>query len=410
MSRKKLSFPGSQGHALQAVLDLPAESPRAYALFAHCFTCSKDVHAANRISGALAENGIAVLRFDFTGLGQSEGAFEETHFTSNVGDLIAAADFLRKQYEAPQILIGHSLGGAAVLYAASEIPELKALVTINAPREPLHVSHHFKETLEDIREKGEAEVSIGGRPFRMRKSFIEDLEKYQGLDFFKGKHPALLIFHAPTDQTVSIDNAAEIFGLAKHPKSFVSLDGADHLLSRREDAAYVADVLQAWVSRFIGAESQESASVEDSESASVEGVMVESTESKFTQDISTGRHHLLADEPKSFGGNDLGPSPYDYLLAGLGACTSMTIRLYADHKKIPLKGVRVHLKIDKIHAQDCEDCETKEGKIDLIERTVVLKGDLTEEQRQGCLRIADKCPVHKTLTSEVKIQTRLEEE
>lgn len=404
---RKITFKGAQGAALAARLDSPQGRPRAYALFAHCFTCGKDIFAASRIARGLVEHGIAVLRFDFTGLGASEGEFANTNFSSNVGDLIAAADFLRRELAAPQILIGHSLGGAAVLAAAARVPEAKAVATIGAPADPTHVASHFTDARAAIEKSGEAEVVLGGRPFRITKQFLDDIEGHKLEREIGRLGKALLVFHAPRDEVVGIDNAGRIFQAAKHPKSFVSLDDADHLLSRKEDAAYVAQVIAAWAGRYLDA--AEPAAVAAPMPAAPDAVVVAETGAgKFLQDISVGGKFLLrADEPESAGGTDMGPGPYDFLLAALGACTSMTLRMYADHKGIPLRHVRVTLKHDKNHADDCATCETKEGKIDRIQREIELAGDLDAATQKRLLEIADKCPVHRTLHSELLIESRL---
>lgn len=409
---EKLTFPGSQGAALAARLELPDGEPLAYALFAHCFTCTKDIFAAGRIAEGLAARGIAVLRFDFTGLGASEGDFAHTNFTSNVEDLVKAADFLRDNYAAAKILIGHSLGGAAVLAAAHRVPEAVAVATIGAPADPSHVVHLLKDKQAEIETQGEAEVHLAGRPFRIRKSFLDDIATHNNADKLGKLGKALLIFHAPRDKTVGIENAGLIFQAAKHPKSFVSLDDADHLLTRRRDAVYVADVLAAWAARYIG----ERPASTDIAPAPADAVMVSERGadpsrgiSRMAQEVRIGSHRLSADEPVEAGGSDLGPNPYDFLLAGLGACTSMTLRLYADHKKWPLEQVRVRLSHEKIHAVDCADCETKEGRIDKIDRQIEVLGPLDPEQRRRLLEIAEKCPVHRTLHSEIKIVSKLAE-
>jgi putative redox protein len=388
---------------LAARLERPAGEARAVALFAHCFTCTKEILAAKRIASALAERGIAVLRFDFTGLGSSEGEFANTNFSSNVDDLVAAADHLRATLAAPKILVGHSLGGAAVLAAAEQIGEATAVATIGAPADPGHVQHLFADHAEAIASEGEAEVQLAGRAFRIKKQFLEDIEGQRLEARIKGLGKALMVMHAPLDQTVSIDNAAHIFQAAKHPKSFVSLDDADHLLTRRADADYAAEVIAAWASRFLPpAERENAPETEDGE------VLVrESGEGRFAQQILAGGHRLTADEPPAVGGGDRGPTPYGLLLAGLGACTSMTLRLYADRKGWPLERVTVRLKHDKIHAQDCESCETTEGRIDHIARELTIDGPLDADQRHRLLEIADKCPVHKTLHSEVAIETKI---
>jgi len=404
-NRSMVRFPGSLGTALAARLDLPPVKPAAFALFAHCFTCSKDTLAASRISAALTGRGIAVLRFDFTGLGGSEGDFANTNFSSNLADLVAAASWLREHHEAPRLVIGHSLGGAAVLAAAPQIPEATALATIGAPFEPAHVKHLLAPTLSEIETAGEATVELAGRTFRIKKQFLDDIVGRNSREAIGNLRKALLIFHSPRDTTVSIDNAAQIFAAAKHPKSFVSLDDADHLLTRKEDASYVAAVLAAWASRYIGAPLMEAQPVRADEPGIV--TVAETRTGKFTQAITVGKHRLFADEPVSAGGTDAGPSPYDLLLAGLGACTAMTVRMYADLKQLPLDRVTVRLRHEKVHAQDCAECETREGKIDRIERELELAGGLDEAQRARLLEIANKCPVHRTLHSEVWIPTRL---
>jgi putative redox protein len=401
MPAERFDFPNAKGEKLAAVLDLPDGTPRAYALFAHCFTCGKNVVAAKRIADGLNALGIAVLRFDFTGIGSSEGEFANTTFSSNVADLVCAADHLRKLRQAPELLIGHSLGGAAVLAAASEVPEARAVVTIAAPSDPGHVTHLFKDKVDAISEQGEVEVALAGRPFRIRREFLEDVAQQRLTDRIAKLHKALLIFHSPTDDTVGIENAAHIFGAAKHPKSFISLAGADHLLTRRSDAVYVANVLAAWAERYLDALPATVAS----EAAPREVVVTETGRGKFQQAVVIGPHRLIADEPVAAGGLDSGPGPYDFLLAGLGACTSMTLRIYAEHKQLPLERVSVTLSHAKIHAQDCEECETKEGKIDRIDRAITLTGNLNDEQRARLMEIADKCPVHRTLHSEINIRT-----
>jgi putative redox protein len=400
---ERFQFPGSEGQQLAAALDLPEGEPVAYALFAHCFTCGKDVLAAKRIAVALAAKGIAVLRFDFTGLGSSEGDFANSTFSSNVADLVRAADHLRETRKAPAILIGHSLGGAAVLAAAGQIPEAKAVVTIAAPSDPAHVTGLFADRIDDIRKHGKVEVSLAGRPFHIKREFLDDIAEHNLMDYIATLHKALLIMHSPTDDTVGIDNATRIFVAAKHPKSFVSLAGADHLLSDRRDGMYAADVLAAWAERYLDPVAPEAAADLGEEPRNV--VVRETRNSKFQQTVSIGPHRLLADEPIAAGGADTGPGPYDFVLAGLGACTSMTMRLYADRKSLPLERVTVTLKHSRIHAEDCAECETKAGMLDQIDRTIAMEGALDSEQRGKLMEIADKCPVHRTLTSEIHIVT-----
>ncbi|TYO68068.1 OsmC family protein [Bradyrhizobium hipponense] len=404
MPTERFQFTGEGGHQLAAALELPDGEPVAYALFAHCFTCGKDTLAAKRISVALAAKSIAVLRFDFTGLGSSEGDFANSTFSSNVADLVHAADHLRAARKAPSILIGHSLGGAAILAAAGEIPEAKAVVTIAAPSDPVHVTGLFSEHIDNIRTQGEVEVSLAGRPFRIKREFLDDIVEHELMKDVAVLHRALLVMHSPIDDTVGIDNATKIFVSAKHPKSFVSLDHADHLLTRPADALYAADVIAAWASRYVDA--AKPAKAMDLPEAPRQVVVRETRKSKFNQTVSVGPHRLVADEPVAAGGEDAGPGPYDFLLAGLGACTSMTMRLYADRKALPLDRVTVTLKHSKIYAKDCEECETREGMLDQIERDIAIEGTLDAEQRKKLMEIADKCPVHRTLTSEIRIVTK----
>jgi putative redox protein len=403
MASEKISFEGSSGK-LAARLDTPNGPARAYALFAHCFTCSKDIFAASRISRALAAKGLAVLRFDFTGLGSSDGEFENTNFSSNLEDLRHASEFLRANYEAPKILIGHSLGGAAVLGMAQDVPEALAIATIAAPFDPKHVAHNFKGSIEIIENKGEAEVSLAGRTFTIKKQFLDDISSQHQKERIENLRKALLVFHAPGDETVGIENAGLIYATAKHPKSFVSLDGADHLVSRHADAEFVAEMIAAWAGRYL---SDEPESHVASKASPGQTIVTERGIGRFALSINSSGHALVADEPVSYGGLDTGPTPYGLLLSSLGACTAMTLRMYADRKKLPLDRVTVHLSHEKIHAEDCADCETKVGKVDEIKRQLTIEGDLSGEQRQRLLEIADKCPVHRTLESEVRILTEI---
>jgi putative redox protein len=374
MPTESIRFPGARGE-LAARLDTPVGQPRAYALFAHCFTCSKESKAAAYVSQALAGYGIATLRFDFSGL----------EFTSNVDDLLAAAGWLRENRAAPHVLAGHSLGGAAVLAAAGRIPEARAIATIGAPFDPAHVSRLVKDL-----------------PVKVSKAFLDDLGRQNPAETIGALRKPLLVFHSPRDTIVEIENASKIFLAAKHPKSFVSLDRADHLLTQMADAQYAATVLAAWASRYLDAPKETEAA------ETVPGVRVaEAGEGRFAQLVQAGRHRLRADEPVAVGGDDSGPGPYDLLLAALGACTSMTVRMYAEQKKWPLWRVSVDLKHDKVHAADCAECETREGKLDRIERVLTLEGELDDAQRQRLLEIANKCPVHRTLHGEVWVPTRL---
>ncbi len=403
MRSEKATFAGAGGDMLAARLELPDGEIRAYALFAHCFTCSKDIFAASCIAAALAANGIATLRFDFTGLGASGGDFANTDFSSNVGDLIAAADWLRTEHAAPSILIGHSLGGAAVLAAAEAVEEAVGVVTIGAPSDPGHVSHLFADDVAAIERDGEASVKIAGRPFRIRRQFLEDIAAQRLRERVGALRKALLVMHAPLDRTVGIDNAAEIFQAAKHPKSFISLDSADHLLTRREDAVYAADVAAAWASRFIPPKRSLTPAAEDGAVTVAENGI-----GPYGQDVAAGGYVFAADEPETVGGLGRGPTPYQLLSAALGTCTTMTLRMYASRRNWPVEKVSVTVRQEKIHAADCAECETDEGKIDSFVREIRLAGDLDDEQRARLLEIADKCPVHRTLHREVRVATSLQ--
>jgi uncharacterized OsmC-like protein/alpha/beta superfamily hydrolase len=397
---RKIEFPGAAGATLAARLDLPAR-PRAFALFAHCFTCGKDIFAAQRIAQRLTSSDIAVLRFDFTGIGSSEGEFANTNFSSNVGDLVAAATYLRQHHAAPALLIGHSLGGAAVLAAAPQIPEATAVATIGAPASAAHVAHNFAADLADIAATGRATVTLAGRSFTITQQFLDDVAGQNLLGGLAKLKKAMLVCHAPGDEVVGIDNASAIFLAARHPKSFLSLDTADHLVRKRADAIYLADVIAAWAARYLPA-------AEEVEALPQGVVEVRETRSgHLTQRVRAGRHVLLADEPVAVGGDDAGPGPYDYLLTALGACTSMTMRLYAERKGIAAGRIAVRLAHRRVHAEDCADCETTQGNIGEITCDIAIEGDVSEADRARLLAIADRCPVHTTLTHEIKIRTRL---
>ena len=405
-SVQRLEFDGHSGAKLSARLDLPSGQVRAYALFAHCFTCGKDTLAARRIAGQLASHGIAVMRFDFTGLGSSDGEFGSTNFSSNIEDLVLAADYLTKNYAAPSILIGHSLGGSAVLAAASKIPAAKAIVTLGAPADTAHVLHNLGEGLKQVETEGAATISIAGRPFNIQKHFIEDVRETKLLEAVRNLKRPLLVMHAPLDATVGIENASSIFDAAQHPKSFVSLDQADHLISKPADSEFAATVIAGWVSRYITADEAE---------ASANGgiVSVETGGGKFQNRILSGSHQLIADEPNSMGGLNSGPSPYDFLSIALAACTSMTLRMYGERKNYNFGRISVRVEHDKIHAQDCETCSDqhieKGGRIDHFQRIITIDSDLPEDVRARIVQIADMCPVHRTLESSSSVATRFEE-
>lgn len=403
MKLEPVKFENNTGQTIHAILELPVDgNPVSYALFAHCFTCSKDLNAVVNISRSLSRNGIAVLRFDFTGLGESEGEFTETTFSSNISDLILAYEFLETNYKSPDIIIGHSLGGAAVLSAAHSMPKVKAVVTVGAPYKASHVQQLFKDDLSRIEKEGIAKVQIGGRPFQIRKEFIDDLKDNEEKVLIKSLNKALLVMHSPQDATVGIDNARKIYESAHHPKSFVSLDGANHLLTNRADSQYVGEIIASWASRYVNYE-------KGNELSTTKQVTVRTTTDRFFTEIKTENHYLIADEPKSVGGTDYGPSPYDLLVASLGACTSMTLRMYADRKEIDLKEIKVHLQHSKEHVNDSEQSENKNKVLDQIEREIELSGNLTDQERDKLLEIADKCPVHKTLHSEIKVITTLKQ-
>ncbi len=397
---EKVKFLGALGANLSGVCDRPVGEVRAYALFAHCFTCSKDLKAVTRLSEELTERGIAVFRFDFTGLGESEGDFADTNFSSNLEDLVAAADHMREQFEAPRLLIGHSLGGSAALAVANLIPEVQAVATIGAPSDTLHLGDSLAAQAPELEDQDETEIKLAGRPFKIRRQLLDDLASHTLKEKIAKLGKPLLVMHSPVDETVDIDHARKIYETAKHPKSFVSLDDADHLLLKNpRDARYAAEVLAAWASRY-ALDAPKSVGAEVSEGE----VIVEGAQG-FRQLINASGHTLIADEPESVGGSNTGPTPYGLLLASLGACTSMTMRMYANLKKMPLERVVVSLKHNKIHAADCEDCESTQSKVDEITRTITIYGDLGKAERQKLLEIADKCPIHRTLHSEIKVRT-----
>lgn len=397
----KFDFKNEQGDILTGNLEMPVFKPKAFAIFAHCFTCSRNINATSTISKELASMGIAVLRFDFTGLGNSEGDFANSNFSSNVEDLISAFNAIKEQYHAPSILVGHSLGGAAVLKASTLLKEIKAVVTIGAPSSTEHVSHLFKSSIDEIQSSGQANVILAGREFTIKDQFIKDIQGTQILEDLSKQKKAYLIMHSPIDDTVAISHAENIFKALKHPKSFVTLDSANHLLTNKKDARYVASMIHSWVERYLPIEEVSSSPVVQEG----EVVVKDRFGTNFTQDVYTKDHHVVVDEPLSYKGDNLSLTPYQYLLAGLGACTSMTVNMYARRKNIPLKGVKVILKHDKVHADDCNDCEEKNNKVDLITKELIFEGDLTEEQIKKLKVISEKCPVNRTLKSDIKIKS-----
>ncbi|MBK1643579.1 osmotically inducible protein C [Thiocapsa imhoffii] len=411
MARIRLAFPNAEGQTLVGLLETPPErvATARYALFAHCFTCSKDIAAATRISRALAARGIAVLRFDFTGLGNSDGDFANTNFSSNVADLLAAARKLEQDYAAPALLIGHSLGGAAVLAAVHQLPSVEAVVTIAAPATAAHVQHLFSGARGQLQEVGEAEVQIGLRRFRIRKQLLEDLDQYASADHIRHLNRALLVFHSPLDTVVSIEEAAKIYRAARHPKSFISLDKADHLLTNREDAEYVAETLVAWASRYLDLARHEFEQSTGTAPKVVPGeVLVTELESQFLRGLYTERHQWLADEPRALGGTDQGPNPYELLLMALGACISMTLRQEATRQGFAVDDIEVRLSHTRTHARDCEHCERDDSALDQIRIGLNLHGALSREQRARLLEIAKRSPVYRSLVSGPRISLAFE--
>jgi putative redox protein len=403
MNPKPLKFDNQKGLSLAANLYLPLDkAPKFFALFAHCFTCTKNFSAVTQICTSLSQQGIAILSFDFTGLGRSEGEFQDSSFSANISDLTAAAAYLEENYEAPRMLIGHSLGGAAVLYAAAMLDSVIAVVTVAAPAFPAHVKQLFEESLEEVEKKGTAKVDIGGRPFRINKAFVDNLEQKPLATFLKNLKKSLLILHSPQDKIVGIENAAEIYGAAFHPKSFISLDGADHLLSNPADSQYIGEVVASWSNRYL--EPSVNSILNDLKGSQV---LVRLVGEGYTTEIKTPHHHILADEPTEVGGDNLGPTPYDLLMASLGSCTAMTLKMYSERKKWDLKEVQVYLTHDKVHLDDTKSSKDSGAKVSQFTRKIELEGDLDEKQRQRLLEISNRCPVHRTLQEEIKIQTLL---
>ncbi|GER59104.1 bifunctional alpha/beta hydrolase/OsmC family protein [Patiriisocius marinus] len=401
MKSSKITFTNSQGKLLSGRLDLPlVQEPHNFAIFAHCFTCTKDFSAVRNVSKALASEGFGVLRFDFTGLGDSDGDFADTNFSSNVEDLVQAAAFLEKEYKAPSLLVGHSLGGAAAIFAASEISSIQALATIGAPSNPVHVKKQFGSQAATIEKEGEGHVKLAGRDFIFKKQFFDDLEQQSceaAASKLEGK--ALLILHSPQDATVSIKNAEEIYHAAKHPKSFVTLDGTEHLLIDKKSAAYVGKVISGWAARYIDLPTEEVIKTTHQVVASLDN------EDGFTTLLKLGNHYSKADEPIRVGGNDFGPTPYELLAGSLSACTAMTIQMYAKRKGWLIENVEVHTSYGRTYAEDCEICDQENKKIDTFTREIKLTANLDEKQLARILQIADKCPVHKTLHSQTQVIT-----
>ncbi len=406
MNSRKITFPNTNGELLAARLELPDdERPVAYALFAHCFTCSKDMKAAVQISRALSRRRIAVLRFDFTGLGESEGEFSATTFSSEVSDVVAAARFLEREYAAPRLLVGHSLGGTAVLAAAAEVPSTAAVATIAAPFGPSSLRHLLGESAARIEQNGEAVVRIGRSDFTIRKALLDDLEAHRPSETLRRLKAALLVMHSPRDLIVGIGHAADIYQAAPHPKSFISLDPADHLLSDERDSRYAGEMIASWAGRYLAL--PEEASDRLPPAVIDNRVTARSGAEGFRTELFANGFPLVADEPLAYGGTNEGPSPYEYLLAALGACTAMTVQMYARRKGWPLEEAVVRLSHQKVHAEDCQECDEKDRRIDRFVRELELNGGLDEEQRRRLLEIAEHCPVHRTLTGTIRIETTL---
>lgn len=402
MNLQKVMFQNKEGQNLVGRLELPVNRhPHNYAIFAHCFTCNKNLSAVKNIGKALTSKGFGVLRFDFTGLGESEGDFEDTNFSGNVEDLVAAADYLKKNFHAPTLLVGHSLGGAAVIFAATEIDSIKAVATIGAPSNPSHVQNLLRSGIEEIQNSGKAVVNLSGRDFTIKKQFLDDLESKSLPQIAKNLRKAILVMHSPQDSTVGIKNAEEIYIAARHPKSFVSLDGADHLLMDKKDSVYAGEIIAGWAQRYVEIPDESNLKSKHQVVASLDA------DDGFTTAMKVGNHYMTADEPTSFGGNDFGPSPYELVSAGLSACTAMTVQMYVGRKGWPLENIEVHTSYSKSHAEDCENCELDSAKIDTFHREIKLTGDLDEKKIARILQIADKCPVHKTLHSETQVVTKL---
>jgi len=406
MKSEIVRFDNASGARLVGHLERPMSGPViAWAIFAHCFTCTRNIAAARNISAALAQLGFGVLRFDFTGLGESEGEFSGTNFTSNVQDLLAAAAYLEAHHGAAALLIGHSLGGTAVLQAAFSLASVRAVATVGAPADAAHVAGLFANQQERIQTDGEAEVLLGGRPFRIRKQFLEDIRQQPLPESLAELRKALLVMHSPLDEIVAIDNASKIFQHAMHPKSFISLGSADHLLSKASDSRYVASMIAAWARHYLEPEGSG-----DEDHRDHRLVVARTEHSGFRTEIRAEGHAMVADEPPWVGGTDAGPSPYGLLGAALGACSSMTLQMYAKHKQWPLEAAEVRVRHKKIHAEDCEDCLSQEGTVDRFERTILLEGNLDQQQRSKLLEIANRCPVHRSLTGEIKVTSSLADE
>ncbi|MBD2841819.1 bifunctional alpha/beta hydrolase/OsmC family protein [Erythrobacter sp. KMU-140] len=403
MPMESLSIATPSGQTLSGALEMPTGLVRGAAVFAHCFTCTKQSRAAISVARALARQGIACLRFDFTGLGGSDGDFGKAGFATDIVDLIAAAEHLFERFEGKLLLVGHSLGGAAVLAAASQLGSSKvaAVATIGAPSDVPHVLHNISGDLDAIERDGEGEVTIGGRPFNLSGEFLEKTRSVDLLALVKDLRIPYLALHSPSDDIVGVEHASALFQAAFHPKSFVSLAGADHLLTNPSDAEFAASIIASWAQRYLP--------LRDDWPMPEDGVVVQTGHGKFGTEVHTATHRFVADEPRSYGGDDTGPTPYDLLLAALGTCTAMTMKMYADRKEWPFDGARIHVTHERNHAEDCGHALSAEEEgmtAQALNRVIEVFGDeLTEEQRRKIIEIADKCPVHKTLEGHLHIHT-----
>lgn len=398
MNFQKVTFTNREGEELVGRLELPIDQrPHNFVVFAHCFTCTKNLIAIRNIARELVREGFGVLRFDFTGLGESEGEFENTNFSGNVDDLVDAANYLKEEYTAPTLIIGHSLGGSAAIFAAEQIPSVKAVAVINSPSNPEHVKNLVKDDIETIRKNGKARVNIGGRDFTLKKQFLDDIKNHPLTEVVANFRKSLLILHSPQDRIVGIENAKDLFIAAWHPKSYISLDGMDHMLSGQENSHYVGKVITGWAMRYVSMPKGETL-----QSNKQVAARLDNTEN-FTTYMKLGDHNALADEPTTYGGNNFGPSPYEYLSGALASCTAMTVQMYARRKKWNLENITVHIDHSKEHAVDCENCKSSSAKIDTFTKTIKIEGDLTREQKERLMEIADRCPVHRTLISSVQI-------